>query len=82
MGEGAGVNVPSVVVVVSVLTGLIVAVAGMAVGRSKTAGGLAGRGGGADVDIGAITTGVGEAPPHPLKSDITKVIAIPHLIKT
>jgi len=76
VGEGSRVNVPPAVVVGSMLTGPVVAVTGMAVARGKTAGGLGGIG--VDVNIGAITTGVGEAPPHPLKRDITKGIAIPH----
>ena len=77
VGEGLRVNVPSGVVVGSRLTGLGVAVAGMAVARGKTAWGLGGSG--VDVGIGAITTGVGEAPPHALKRDIPKVSAIPIL---
>ena len=83
MGEGARVNVPSIVVVGSVLTGLVVAVAGMAVGRGKTAGGTGGGGIRGAVDVGAITIGVGEAPLHPLRRHIAKVITtIPHFIKT
>jgi len=76
VGEGSRVNVPSAVVVGSRLTGLVVAVAGMAVARGKTGWGMGGIG--VEVGIGAITTGVGEAPPHPLKRDIPRVIAIRH----
>src|SRR6266487_6371257 len=78
VGEGSRVNVPPVgvgaVVVSWTLTGPVVAVTGTAVARGKTtAGGIAGIG----VDAGAMTTGVGEARPHPLKRDITTVIVMP-----
>jgi hypothetical protein len=49
----------------------------VAVARGKTAGGSAG----IRVDVAPVTgtIGVAEAPPHPLKSDITKIVAIPHV---
>jgi len=76
VGEGSRVNVPSAVVAGSVLTGSAVAISGMAVACGKPAWGMSSIG--VSVGFGAITMGVGEAPPHALKKDITMVIAIPH----
>ena len=80
VGEGAGVSVPSGVVAAAPPAGPAVAVAGMAVARGKTTWGT-GCCTEAEVGAGAITMGVGEASAHPLKRDITSVIAIPHRTK-
>jgi len=77
VGEGSTVNVPSVVGVGFAGNGPVLAFVGMAVTRRTTTRGM---GGGIGVEVGgsAIRIGVAGAPPHPLKSDITKVITIPH----
>jgi hypothetical protein len=80
VGEGSSVNVAPVGVGLtgSVAAGHGVTVAGLTIPRGNPAGGM---GGGIGVDVGAevMKTGVGEAPPHPLKRDITMIITIPHL---
>src|SRR5215207_8105350 len=77
------VAVPSAVLVTSVPTvdGSVVAVGSSSVGgRSVSSGGTAVGLGGSEVDTagGTTTIGVGEAPPQPLRRDITKVVPSPH----
>ena len=71
VGVDSTVVVPSAVVVSSAA-----AVGGRSVAIGSAAVGMGGIG--VDLAAGAMMIGVGEAPPQPLRRDITKVVAIPH----